>query len=134
MLAYTLVVGAYSGWNAPTYFAEEKTDPARQVPRALFMGVGLAAALYVLFNLGLARILPLPELSATPLPAAVAMRAVLGALPSEQRRVVELAYFGGFTHEQIAEMLGAPLGTVKGRMRLALEKMRASIEPREAVL
>jgi len=62
------------------------------------------------------------------------MRAVLGALPSEQRRVVELAYFGGFTHEQIAEMLGAPLGTVKGRMRLALEKMRASIEPREAVL
>jgi amino acid transporter len=78
VLAYTLVVGAYSGWNAPTYFAEEKTDPARQVPRALFMGVGLAAALYVLFNLGLARILPLPELSATPLPAAVAMRAVLG--------------------------------------------------------
>jgi RNA polymerase sigma-70 factor, ECF subfamily len=62
------------------------------------------------------------------------MQAVLGALPSEQRRVVELAYFGGFTHEQIAEMLGAPLGTVKGRMRLALEKMRASIEPREAVL
>ena len=62
------------------------------------------------------------------------MRAVLGELPNEQRRVVELAYFGGFTHEQIAEMLGAPLGTVKGRMRLALEKMRASIEPREAVL
>ena len=62
------------------------------------------------------------------------MRAVLGALPSEQRRVVELAYFGGFTHEQIAEMLGTPLGTVKGRMRLALEKMRASIEPSEAVL
>src|SRR5258708_607769 len=62
------------------------------------------------------------------------MQAVLGALPSEQRRVVELAYFGGFTHEQIAEMLGAPLGTVKGRMRLALEKMRASIEPRAAVI
>jgi RNA polymerase sigma-70 factor, ECF subfamily len=62
------------------------------------------------------------------------MRAVLGALPTEQRRVVELAYFGGFTHEQIAEMLGTPLGTVKGRMRLALEKMRASIEPSEAVL
>ena len=62
------------------------------------------------------------------------MRAVLGRLPNEQRRVVELAYFGGFTHEQIAEILGAPLGTVKGRMRLALEKMRASIETTEAVL
>ena len=62
------------------------------------------------------------------------MRAVLEELPNDQRRVVELAYFGGFTHEQIAEMLGTPLGTVKGRMRLALEKLRASIEPREAVL
>ena len=62
------------------------------------------------------------------------MREVLGALPNDQRRVVELAYFGGFTHEQIAEILGTPLGTVKGRMRLALEKLRLSIEPREAVL
>lgn len=62
------------------------------------------------------------------------VREVVGALPSDQRRVVELAYFGGFTHEQIAEMMDAPLGTVKGRMRLALEKLRASIEPTEAVL
>jgi RNA polymerase sigma-70 factor (ECF subfamily) len=62
------------------------------------------------------------------------MREVLGALPNDQRRVVELAYFGGYTHEQIAQMLGAPLGTVKGRMRLALEKLRSSIEPTEAVL
>ncbi|HEY1591378.1 MAG TPA: sigma-70 family RNA polymerase sigma factor [Solirubrobacteraceae bacterium] len=62
------------------------------------------------------------------------MRAVLGELPNDQRRVIELAYFGGFTHEQIAEMLNTPLGTVKGRMRLALEKLRAAIEPREAVL
>src|SRR5207248_3532484 len=62
------------------------------------------------------------------------MREVLAALPNDQRRVVELAYFGGFTHEQIAEILGTPLGTVKGRMRLALEKLRASIETTEAVL
>jgi RNA polymerase sigma-70 factor, ECF subfamily len=61
------------------------------------------------------------------------MRALLDELPDEQRRVIELAYFGGFTHEQIAQMLELPLGTVKGRMRLALEKMRASIAPAEAV-
>ena len=79
VLAYTLVVGAYSGWNAPAYFAEEKTDPAKQVPRALFMGVGLVASLYVLFNLALARVLPLAELRATPLPAADAMRGMFGA-------------------------------------------------------
>jgi RNA polymerase sigma-70 factor (ECF subfamily) len=62
------------------------------------------------------------------------MRGLIDGLPEDQRRVIELAYFGGFTHEQIAQMLGAPLGTVKGRMRLALEKMRANIEPKEAVL
>lgn len=62
------------------------------------------------------------------------MRVLLDGLPQEQRRVIELAYFGGFTHEQIAQMLDLPLGTVKGRMRLALEKMRANIAPAEAVL
>ena len=38
--------------------------------------------------------------------------------------MIELAYFGGFTHTEIAEILGAPVGTVKGRMRLGLEKLR----------
>ena len=52
------------------------------------------------------------------------VRAAMEQLPNDQLRVVELAYFGGFTHLQIAEMLGEPLGTVKGRMRLALDKMR----------
>ena len=52
------------------------------------------------------------------------VRAALGALPPDQLRVIELAYFGGFTHSEIAEMLDTPLGTVKGRMRLGLEKLR----------
>ena len=52
------------------------------------------------------------------------VRAALSTLPGEQSRVIELAYYGGFTHTQIAEMLDMPVGTVKGRMRLGLEKMR----------
>jgi RNA polymerase sigma-70 factor, ECF subfamily len=52
------------------------------------------------------------------------VRAALDELPPDQRRVIELAYFGGFTHSQIAEMLDLPPGTVKGRMRLGLTKMR----------
>jgi len=52
------------------------------------------------------------------------VRAAMERLPADQLRVVELGYFGGFTHSQIAEMLSMPLGTVKGRMRLALDKMR----------
>jgi RNA polymerase sigma-70 factor (ECF subfamily) len=57
-----------------------------------------------------------------------ALRELIDELPDEQGRVIELAYFGGFTHREIAEMLGAPIGTVKGRMRLGLEKMRAGLE------
>jgi RNA polymerase sigma-70 factor, ECF subfamily len=53
------------------------------------------------------------------------VRGALGSLPNEQSKVIELAYFGGFTHSEIAKMLGMPIGTVKGRMRLGLEKMRA---------
>ena len=41
--------------------------------------------------------------------------------------MIELAYFGGFTHTEIAEMLETPIGTVKGRMRLGLEKMRDAL-------
>ena len=41
--------------------------------------------------------------------------------------MIELAYFGGFSHSEIAEMLSMPLGTVKGRMRLGLEKIRVQI-------
>jgi RNA polymerase sigma-70 factor (ECF subfamily) len=56
-----------------------------------------------------------------------AVRAALDALPLEQRRVITLAYFGGFTHSEIARILDAPIGTVKGRMRLGLETMRGQL-------
>jgi RNA polymerase sigma-70 factor (ECF subfamily) len=52
------------------------------------------------------------------------VRSALEELPPDQRQVIELAYFGGFTHTQIAEMLDLPPGTVKGRKRLGLTKMR----------
>ena len=55
------------------------------------------------------------------------VRGAIGELPGEQSKVIELAYFGGFSQSEIAEMLGVPLGTVKGRMRLGLEKMRSEL-------
>ena len=60
------------------------------------------------------------------------VRAALETLPREQSQVIELAYFGGFSHTEIAEILGSPVGTVKGRMRLGLEKMRNALGPSEA--
>jgi RNA polymerase sigma-70 factor (ECF subfamily) len=55
------------------------------------------------------------------------VRSALSELPVEQRQVIELAYFGGFSHSQIAEMLELPAGTVKGRMRLGLTRMRIAL-------
>ena len=52
------------------------------------------------------------------------VRGALQQLPEAQSEVIGLAYFGGFSHSEIAEMLRMPLGTVKGRMRLGLEKVR----------
>jgi RNA polymerase sigma-70 factor, ECF subfamily len=62
------------------------------------------------------------------------VRGALDRLPTEQRHVIELAYFGGFTHSQIADMLELPAGTVKGRMGLGLVKLRLSLgDPASAV-
>jgi RNA polymerase sigma-70 factor, ECF subfamily len=55
------------------------------------------------------------------------VRNALDELPGDQRQVIELAYFGGLSHSQIAEMLDLPPGTVKGRMRLGLSKMRSAL-------
>lgn len=65
--------------------------------------------------------------------ASAEIRGALGELPIEQRRVIELAYFGGFTHTEIASMLDTPIGTVKGRMRLGLQKLRSHLGGWEAV-
>jgi RNA polymerase sigma-70 factor (ECF subfamily) len=60
---------------------------------------------------------------------ALAIQGILAGLPPDQSRVIQLAYFGGFTHSEIAEMLETPIGTIKGRMRLGLEKMRLHLAP-----
>jgi RNA polymerase sigma-70 factor, ECF subfamily len=55
------------------------------------------------------------------------VRGALSGLPEDQSRVIQLAFFGGFSHSEIAEMLNEPLGTIKGRMRLGMDKIRASL-------
>ena len=55
------------------------------------------------------------------------MRAAIDTLPREQKRVIELAYFEGLTHGEIAEREATPLGTVKGRIRLGLKKLQVEL-------
>ena len=61
-----------------------------------------------------------------------AVRAALDALPSEQRQVIDLGFYGGYSHSQIAERLATPLGTVKKRMRSGLKRLRAALDERFA--
>ena len=59
----------------------------------------------------------------------MAVRRALGDLPAEQKLVLELAYFGGLTQQEIAVKLGEPLGTIKTRMRLGMQKLRRALPP-----
>jgi RNA polymerase sigma-70 factor, ECF subfamily len=55
--------------------------------------------------------------------------AALAKIPTEQRQIIEMAYFGGLTQQEIAERLSQPLGTVKTRIRLGMQKLRAALTP-----
>ena len=54
----------------------------------------------------------------------LALNGALGELPAEQRAVIQLAYYQGLTHQDIADVTGIPLGTVKTRLRLGMQKLR----------
>lgn len=61
------------------------------------------------------------------------VREALAVLPADQRQAVEMAHYGGYSHSEIAQMLGLPLGTVKGRLRLAMEKLHSFLSARGVV-
>jgi len=59
------------------------------------------------------------------------VRDALERLPVDQKKSIELAYFSGYSQSEIAELMGVPLGTVKGRMRIGLQKLKSMLETPE---
>ena len=67
------------------------------------------------------------SISSNPVVNDVGLKKVLTTLNDEYRKLIDLSYFQGFTHEEIAKMLGIPLGTVKTRIRTAISQLRTMI-------
>ncbi len=67
----------------------------------------------------------------TPAPERAVVLSLIAELPGPQKEAVFLAYFGGMTHDEIATWSQAPLGTVKGRIRMGLQKIRDGLEERD---
>ncbi len=78
VLALQAVITTFDGWASPVYFAEEFSDPSRDLPRSLIGGVLAVLALYLLINAALLHVLPMSVLSQANLPAADAARNLLG--------------------------------------------------------
>jgi RNA polymerase sigma-70 factor (ECF subfamily) len=108
-------------------------DPSRGTPEAWLCTMARTRALDRLRKRASRR--EEPELghagsTEAPLTAeALAVRAALDALPSDQRRALELAYYEGLTQSEIAERLAEPLGTVKTRIRTAMIRLRGVLGP-----
>lgn len=77
--ALQAVVISYAGWQSALYFTEEDRDPARNLPRAMIGGVAAVVVVYLLVNLALLAILPVPELARSNLPAADAAARIVGS-------------------------------------------------------
>jgi APA family basic amino acid/polyamine antiporter len=76
--ATVLITETYAGWNSGVYFSEEDKDTGRNIPRALFWGIGAMMGAYLLLNAGLLAVLPQAQLAASNLPAADASQLVFG--------------------------------------------------------
>ncbi len=122
-------------WQRPEYYDPEKgpliawlLTVARNLALDHFRKESRRLPTCVLTNEGNAFLERVPDLTALEDPSlGPALRQALKQLPPEQRTAIEMAYFEGLTHSELAERLGESLGTVKTRIRLGLGKMREAM-------
>ncbi len=120
----------------------ERYNPARGTPTAWLLTLTRSRAIDYLRretarsqcellpdSLSVVSTLPDPEAQSVVAERRVMVRKALATLTKEQRQVIEIAYYTGLSHSQIAAQLGQPLGTVKTRIRIGLNTLRAQLGP-----
>jgi basic amino acid/polyamine antiporter, APA family len=90
ILAFQMVLSTYDGWYSPIYFSEEDTNPASNLPRSLFGGIILIAAIYILVNLALIYVLPMSRLAGSKFAGADALTLIFGELGGQILTVLAL--------------------------------------------
>ena len=105
VFALQAVITTYDGWYSPIYFAEEFTEPGRDVPRSLLAGVIAIIAIYVLVNVALLYVLPLPQMAASSLPVADAAQSIFGGFGGQLVTALALVSLFGLIN---AVIMGAP--------------------------
>ncbi len=101
LVSVQLVLGTYSGYNNSCYFAEEITDPGRNLPRSMFLGTLVVMVVYLAINAALLHVLSPAQLAASTLPAADAVASVYGPIARTAVTVIAVACALAFLHGNV---------------------------------
>jgi APA family basic amino acid/polyamine antiporter len=135
VLALQAVITTFDGWASPVYFAEEFSEPARDLPRSLIGGVLAVLALYLLINGALLHVLPMPTLSQATLPAADAARSLMGSHGAQLITAVALVSLLGLINTVVMAAPRILFGLSRDRlMPAALSQVNQGGTPVAALL
>jgi basic amino acid/polyamine antiporter, APA family len=101
VVSVQLVLGTYSGYNCSCYFAEELTDPGRNVPRSLFVGTAAVILIYLAINAALLHVLSPAQLATSTLPAADALATLYGPVARAAITVIAIACALALLHGEL---------------------------------
>jgi APA family basic amino acid/polyamine antiporter len=135
VLALQAVITTFDGWASPVYFAEEFSEPARDLPRSLIGGVLAVLALYLLINGALLHVLQMPTLSQATLPAADAARSLMGSHGAQLITAVALVSLLGLINTVVMAAPRILFGLSRDRlMPAALSQVNQGGTPVAALL
>jgi APA family basic amino acid/polyamine antiporter len=133
--AMRAIYGSYGGWQAAIYFSEEMHAPERNVARAIFAGIALVTALYLLVNAAALHVLPVGALAASKLAAADAASAAFGAGSGVIVTALAILCVATLANTQILELTRTNFALARaGRLPPALASVSAKGTPRRALM